>query len=400
MFEKVKNFTLCALVAGLTLGGCKNWEPGKVVNNHFYPGAGSETTSVEVEDERSMWADVPLIANIGYTDLGTYLEGSAGSFTFAPLIDGDSEAPNYYEWTFGDNSFVGTSSGAPVLHKFEEPGWYIVNLAVYDENEEHPRVAFAETEIYVDSVTDQEGTLDLELDSFNGMELDGPTQVNVGKDTVSELTVRVENNSDRDNGYILEVMLNSFDDKFKDNPGMQLLYYNSMIQEIEDYEVVRNSFLLDMSGLEPGEYMLRAQISFEDGQNGPYDEIKTETEWLGIRITEDEVAEEAPVGESYGILADFKVSHDEVEVGEPLYLVPMIIDTNGTGLNDLEGEWDFGDGTFSTDENPVHVYTRPGDYIIGLRVFDSDGDSASIYRMIEVEGTPVEEVVEESIVED
>jgi|GEM_PF-1436960 len=34
----------------------------------------------------------------------------------------------------------------------------------------------------------------------------------------------------------------------------------------------------------------------------------------------------------------------------------------------LEYAWDFGDSTFSSEENPVHTYATPGDYIVKLRI--------------------------------
>jgi hypothetical protein len=38
--------------------------------------------------------------------------------------------------------------------------------------------------------------------------------------------------------------------------------------------------------------------------------------------------------------------------------------------------WDFGDGSTSTDRNPVHSYQSSGDYTVNLTVTDSDGTSA------------------------
>jgi PKD repeat protein len=35
----------------------------------------------------------------------------------------------------------------------------------------------------------------------------------------------------------------------------------------------------------------------------------------------------------------------------------------------LEYEWDFGDGTFSTQENPIHTYTQPGSYTVCLKAY-------------------------------
>jgi len=35
-------------------------------------------------------------------------------------------------------------------------------------------------------------------------------------------------------------------------------------------------------------------------------------------------------------------------------------------------KWDFGDGTTSTEQNPIHQYTKPGEYVVVLYV---DGPS-------------------------
>jgi len=48
-------------------------------------------------------------------------------------------------------------------------------------------------------------------------------------------------------------------------------------------------------------------------------------------------------------------------------------------------EWDFGDSGISTDTNPTHIYTSPGNYIVSLKVFTSLGclfinsDTVKIY---------------------
>ncbi len=43
-----------------------------------------------------------------------------------------------------------------------------------------------------------------------------------------------------------------------------------------------------------------------------------------------------------------------------------------TGLNIVEWEWDFGDGTTSTAQNPVHTYAEIGEYTVKLKVTDVD----------------------------
>ena len=52
-------------------------------------------------------------------------------------------------------------------------------------------------------------------------------------------------------------------------------------------------------------------------------------------------------------------------------------DLSGPEAQIASRSWDFGDGTTSTDENPVHVYETAGTYRPRLTVTDADGDSDS-----------------------
>lgn len=45
--------------------------------------------------------------------------------------------------------------------------------------------------------------------------------------------------------------------------------------------------------------------------------------------------------------------------------------------------WDFGDGTTSTEQNPVHTYTEPGLYVVTLRIQGDDCDQ-TIVQIVEV----------------
>jgi PKD repeat protein len=55
---------------------------------------------------------------------------------------------------------------------------------------------------------------------------------------------------------------------------------------------------------------------------------------------------------------------------------PLRISFNGFGA-DVDGtittyHWIFGDGTTSTEQNPIHTYTQPGTYTVNLTVMDDD----------------------------
>lgn len=61
--------------------------------------------------------------------------------------------------------------------------------------------------------------------------------------------------------------------------------------------------------------------------------------------------------------------------------IPLTVGFDSTGSIDPDGVivsylWDFGDGTTSTSQNPVHTYTVPGDYVATLTVTDDQGVSS------------------------
>jgi len=55
-------------------------------------------------------------------------------------------------------------------------------------------------------------------------------------------------------------------------------------------------------------------------------------------------------------------------------------------------QWTFGDGGFSLDEHPVHVYARPGVYAVTL-TFEDGVDRAAATHVITVDGSPVSKPV-------
>lgn len=49
-------------------------------------------------------------------------------------------------------------------------------------------------------------------------------------------------------------------------------------------------------------------------------------------------------------------------------------------------EWDFGDGTTSTERNPVHTYETPDTYTVEMRVwYEPPGDWIYLYRRIKID---------------
>jgi len=59
---------------------------------------------------------------------------------------------------------------------------------------------------------------------------------------------------------------------------------------------------------------------------------------------------------------------------------PLAVQFNDTSTgNPTAWLWDFGDGATSTEQNPVHTYTAPGNYTVGLTV-SNETDSAALSR--------------------
>lgn len=61
--------------------------------------------------------------------------------------------------------------------------------------------------------------------------------------------------------------------------------------------------------------------------------------------------------------------------------------------SDIDGtiaswNWNFGDGLFSSEQNPTHTYTTANTYIVWLKVTDDDGDVDSTLKIITVQPNP------------
>ena len=75
-------------------------------------------------------------------------------------------------------------------------------------------------------------------------------------------------------------------------------------------------------------------------------------------------------------VASFQVSQTSVCLGS------TSIFSDFSSNSPTNWSWDFGDGTFSTDQNPVHVYTLPGTYTITLTVTNAAGTDAQAQSIV------------------
>jgi PKD repeat protein len=60
--------------------------------------------------------------------------------------------------------------------------------------------------------------------------------------------------------------------------------------------------------------------------------------------------------------------------GEGIGCLPLVVEFTNTSIYDVSYLWDFGDGTVSEEENPVHVYYESGTFNVALTVTGPGGD--------------------------
>jgi hypothetical protein len=81
-------------------------------------------------------------------------------------------------------------------------------------------------------------------------------------------------------------------------------------------------------------------------------------------------------------VAGFTVETLEPVVNEPVDFVNTTVPASSY-------QWSFGDGTFSAEENPSHVYTMPGTYTVTLTAFQGDCADTFTFEVIVELGTGI-----------
>jgi hypothetical protein len=92
------------------------------------------------------------------------------------------------------------------------------------------------------------------------------------------------------------------------------------------------------------------------------------------------------------------VLHTDFTLGDTLLKVYENLSiTNLSDSTSVVYNWDFGDGVYSTEKNPVHNYATPGDYIIKLKISDNNGNIDSTHQHVRVGDRFVYEIVINSL---
>jgi PKD repeat protein len=80
-------------------------------------------------------------------------------------------------------------------------------------------------------------------------------------------------------------------------------------------------------------------------------------------------------------IAEFTYTPETPKAGDVVRFTDESSDPDG---KIVEWHWDFGDGTTSSEQNPVHIYTEPGVYTVRLKVYDDSGASRTHTKIVAV----------------
>lgn len=113
------------------------------------------------------------------------------------------------------------------------------------------------------------------------------------------------------------------------------------------------------------------------------EEVKEKTEPTTTK-TEDKTKKTESVVEEPPVVKVFpkgEISHRQSTKN------PLIYSFNSNSEDVVEVKWSFGDGNFSTDYNPQHVYSKAGEYTVTLILKSKDGESIIDKSKITIETT-------------
>lgn len=69
---------------------------------------------------------------------------------------------------------------------------------------------------------------------------------------------------------------------------------------------------------------------------------------------------------------------------EPVETLPVMFTDLSDGLDVARWQWDFGDGGWSEEQNPVHTYAKAGTYVVTLTIWDSAGAKSQTHFTMKI----------------
>ena len=278
--------------------------------------------------------------------------------------DPDGEITNY-TWEFGDGSIA---YGENVVHRYTEPGEYLVNLTVKDNNDAiNTTLKIINVSSHHDVYIKKDYT-----GSYNtGIRIDNQTTQGIPPDknlTIGEV-------------YIIKykVVNNGTAGPETTHITVTISNYTGWSKEIANYTKNINKYHLgavswNTTDLSPGRYNITINASIPNDVH-PWDNERTRE----VSI----IAGEAP--HNLPPVANFTYEPLQPTTQQTIYFNSTSYDPDGYITNYI---WSFGDGGMEYSRNVTHQYMDNGFYTVNLTVRDNKNVTGFIEKTVTVANQP------------
>lgn len=308
--------------------------------------------------------------------------GETGTFGLPVTFSDESTGPvTTWSWDFGDGS---TSSAQNPSHVYRQPGTYTVELTVSNASAADTLTRTGYIEVWENLSIGLTPKVDPGLGTVFGPGFDDPRMITDGRADTYALVQPFDPN----NGFLLDLgeAREVAQLKIKTTKATGLAYHPhfrvwARASGADPWTVVwqssgsssptPNNQLNTIAITNPGPWReLRFSVAGYTAQSGAHN-----TNWWEAQVW-------GPGDPASGPRTDFSA---DVRTGPPGMTVAFSDRASGSPT---AWEWDFGDGSGSTAQNPTHVYSAPGQYTVKLTTTSAGGLVTSEQRTnwIGVEG--------------
>ncbi|NHE57394.1 malectin domain-containing carbohydrate-binding protein [Cyclobacterium plantarum] len=356
---------------------------------------------IEVTDGKLNLDLIAINNNATISGLSIVNQGELGAFPIAnistsansgigPLeveFSNDASSPQEFTffWDFGDGNF---SSEENPIHVFETEGEYLVSLTVYNSEGDS-----ANDQVLVTVNSPDAFEMHVNSGSNNLVSLEGIDFVGESSSAASYTTSNTSSNSSgaysalyyterygKDFSYVIPVengvyTINTFHNELWFGRGGPASKAGQRVYDILiEGEVVRNDFDLFVENENQPVRLTHENISVTDGEL----EIR-----LISSVNNGSIAGFSIIAENITSTLPEAIIETDIQEG-PFPLTVNFSGSSSSGNGALTYNWDFGDGTGSTEMDPSHEYVTAGEYTAVLTVTDEEGNLATDQTIIAV----------------
>jgi PKD repeat protein len=387
------------------------WEYGDGNNSsqyqptHAYNAPGMYPVSLTVRDSAGMCMDnttkeVQLGSVSCNADFSVFVDSTTNTVDITNNSVGDSIV-SY--WVFGDGS---TSTDFEPSHTFTAPGYYTIDLTVFNPNTGSMDHASQKVLIAAQDI-------DCEADFIHTTD-NATGQVNFSDRSTGDITSYFWNFGD---GDVLPTANKQTNHEYTEDGiyNVCLTAYAGNVSNMtcKEVEIAKNQKPIQADFIHSD---IQDEVRFTNKSNGDYNAVmwyfdgedstivnnpahsfaNTGDHLVTLKIENTATGQEAKkhklvrTGTSEQRLA-CRIAH---RVNDRLKAQSYPVDFVGVSHGDASKlKWNFGDGNYdSTTTNPTHIYTSPGEYDVCLTIEDPvTGDTAQHCETIKVGNTAIEE---------